>query len=156
MEYGKCEVHFLFRNASQHPVSVKVAFPIKIIIPLKETNEYDPCRNLLKNIEVKEGVSRKLISWKRFEAINDIGVSYIIADFAISQDGREINIDSVLVETQKAERDTAVIQFHFLHQLDFQPDDYSNVLVKFSLPPLSRENAPLSDVPSAEEPLSIP
>lgn len=130
---GECDAHFLFKNTGQHPITVNVGVPVKIIIPLQETYADDPGHYLIKEFKVKQGSSRKLMSWKEFEQVNSIGkIAPIISNLTIIQDGRNIDIDSVLVESHLSKQDTVVIQFHFLHQLNFQPGAYSYVLVKYS------------------------
>ena len=130
--YPECKAYFLFRNTSENSVSLRVGFPLKILIPQEETYEFDPSHWVMRDFSMS-GSSRNLISYEEFKAANRIGgIALIIRNLAIFQDGHKIPINSVLVETYKADPDTAVIQLHFLHQLDFQPDAYSNVLVEYS------------------------
>jgi len=130
--FGGCEAHFLFKNTNQHPVSVKVGFPVKIVSPLEEVNGLDPSQYLRKQFRFEYGSSRKIMSWSSFEVLNSLGPSSIINNITIIQDGRKIDIDSVLIDCNIAKPDTDVIQFHFLHKLDFRPDSYSNVVIKYS------------------------
>jgi len=131
---GGCEAYFLFKNTNSDPVSVKVGFPVKIVVPLRETNELDPAIGFRRDFKAKIGLTTKMISWNKFKSeLNSIGErSAIIGNFTVNQDRRKIVIDSVLVEFVRLSKDTAVVKYHFLHQLDFQPDSYSNVRVTYT------------------------
>jgi hypothetical protein len=50
---GNCEVHFLFKNNATKTVVVEAAFPVKIVVPLKEIGYIDPSRNVLEEIYEK-------------------------------------------------------------------------------------------------------
>lgn len=150
---GTCEVHFLFKNMIEKPVTVVVGFPVKIMIPLQEFYVYDPSKNILQNIygvTVFRGLGGyeratrldpkrvnlnigKLVSWGGFERLNSFWESdAIVKSIAIVQDGKDVSIDSVYVEGQVAKDDTLELSFHFLHQLSFSPNDFSKVVVKYS------------------------
>jgi hypothetical protein len=150
---GACEAHFLFRNTDADGVTVRVAFPVKVTIPLRGLSAWlEPGWRILRLLygdaiqvarwpvppidpDTLDLEFQKAISWAEFERLNDEGVmqGYRLVDsLAITQDGMPVPVDSVFVEARVGEDGTLAVTFHFLLRLSFPPDRHATVVVRYS------------------------
>ena len=153
----KTVAFFLFRNTSDHAVTITCGFPITIDLAytyrvgdalLIELDPYGPLDlPILRFFETElrdigsdgDDEEDPIVLHRRQVPVNEFnnsrqflgaGNGYSGIEIRISQDGNPVPVDDILIERQA--RDGLSATFHYRHELTFEPGQLSEVTVEYT------------------------
>lgn len=150
-QHGGIDIFYQFKNQTKKSVTVDAAFPVEFIVPIafdpktkkiKEilpkaigdvTNEYGIGGLLKKLNKQKPDLDQVIIvDFKGFMALQKGIHPAPIPYFEMKQDGKNVEINKVLIERKKL-KDGIRVVIHFQHKLTIAGDHSSELSVRYDM-----------------------